>query len=194
MCCIQYEAWLPGGWNPAQGMDKFIWLQLHTRYKAGAHPIKYCKETKIIPSVVTFNYLGNKSTERRTKDWSQNLIQPKLRGDLGTQTPCSFHPNFPLHMQWKVGWHKFLLMDLTVVQNQAATAAPPVKIGMLRHAFLRVGEDISLQHILLHKCSFYPPSSYWVGLSACLLARACEGCNKGSRCNSIRRRRIKAAL
>ena len=32
--------------------------------------------------------------------------------------------------------------------------------GMLRQAILRVGEDISLDHILLPQCSFYPPSSY----------------------------------
>ena len=44
---------------------------------------------------------------------------------------------------------------------------------MLRHSFLRVGEDFPLQHILRPQCSFYPPSSYWVALSACLLARAC---------------------
>ena len=50
--------------------------------------------------------------------------------------------------------------------------------GMLRHSFLRVGEDIPLQHILLPQCSFNPPSSYWVALTACLLAWACEGGNK----------------
>ena len=66
--------------------------------------------------------------------------------------------------------------------------------GMLRHSFLRVGEDIPLQHILLPQCSFYSPSSYWVALTTCLLALACEGGYKGSKCNSIRRRRVKAAL
>ena len=43
--------------------------------------------------------------------------------------------------------------------------------GILRHAFLRVGEYITLQHILLPQCSFYLPF-------ACLLALACEGCTE----------------
>ena len=47
----------------------------------------------------------------------------------------------------------------------------PLKNGMLRHSFLRVGKDIPLQHILLAQCSFYPLSSYWVALFIWLIWR-----------------------
>ena len=58
------------------------------------------------------------------------------------------------------------------------------KNGMLRHAFLRVGEDICLLHFVGPQVVSYPPCYFCVALTACLLARACEGCNKGIKCNT----------
>ena len=62
-----------------------------------------------------------------------------------------FHQNFQKKSYYFGACHQFFNCSLFLN-----------KYRMLRHSFLRVGEDIPLQHIVLPQCSFYPPSSYWV--------------------------------
>ena len=87
-------------------------------------------------------------------------------------------------LAWMIRTIIILLLLIHFIRGWQWNVTPLIFEGWWRY---------SLQHILLPPCSFYRHSSYWVALSASLLARACEGCNKGSKFNSIRRGRVKAA-